>query len=460
MTSEIRQLFGTDGIRGVAGEFPLTGESTFCIGRALGHNLLRANPKPRVVTGQDTRESSRWIADSIAAGLHSCGAEVHSAGVITTPGVAYLARSRKFDAGVVVSASHNPWMDNGIKVFSGDGFKLPDARELAIEKEIFLLLQTATGPRQEATGISSVPGEHGLRSAYIEWLSSQIKTDLSGLRVLVDCANGAATAEAPELFRACRVQATFVHSSPDGKNINEGCGALHPQAVAQRIAESNGAFDLGITFDGDADRALFSDAGGNVVNGDAVLLLIARDMHTRGLLAGDTVVATTMSNMGLEIALSRCGIRMLRANVGDKYVLEQMIKVRATLGGEQSGHVIFRDGEATTGDGLLTALRVMDVMVRNGQPLAELIADLKVFPQRIQNVRVREKIPLDRVPEVKRAIDAAEKELDGNGRIVVRYSGTEALARVMVEAESEEKMNTITDGIAGAIRMALGNQIP
>jgi len=460
MTSEIRQLFGTDGIRGVAGEFPLTGESTFCIGRALGHNLLRANPKPRVVTGQDTRESSRWIADSIAAGLHSCGAEVHSAGVITTPGVAYLARSRKFDAGVVVSASHNPWMDNGIKVFSGDGFKLPDARELAIEKEIFLLLQTPTGPRQEATGISSVPGEHGLRSAYIEWLSSQIKTDLSGLRVLVDCANGAATAEAPELFRACRVQATFVHSSPDGKNINEGCGALHPQAVAQRIAESNGAFDLGITFDGDADRALFSDAGGNVVNGDAVLLLIARDMHTRGLLAGDTVVATTMSNMGLEIALSRCGIRMLRANVGDKYVLEQMIKVRATLGGEQSGHVIFRDGEATTGDGLLTALRVMDVMVRNGQPLAELIADLKVFPQRIQNVRVREKIPLDRVPEVKRAIDAAEKELDGNGRIVVRYSGTEALARVMVEAESEEKMNTITDGIAGAMRMALGNQIP
>jgi len=460
MTSEIRQLFGTDGIRGVAGEFPLTGESTFCIGRALGHNLLRANPKPRVVTGQDTRESSRWIADSIAAGLHSCGAEVHSAGVITTPGVAYLARSRKFDAGVVVSASHNPWMDNGIKVFSGDGFKLPDARELAIEKEIFLLLQTPTGPRQEATGISSVPGEHGLRSAYIEWLSSQIKTDLSGLRVLVDCANGAATAEAPELFRACRVQATFVHSSPDGKNINEGCGALHPQAVAQRIAESNGAFDLGITLDGDADRALFSDAGGNVVNGDAVLLLIARDMHTRGLLAGDTVVATTMSNMGLEIALSRCGIRMLRANVGDKYVLEQMIKVRATLGGEQSGHVIFRDGEATTGDGLLTALRVMDVMVRNGQPLAELIADLKVFPQRIQNVRVREKIPLDRVPEVKRAIDAAEKELDGNGRIVVRYSGTEALARVMVEAESEEKMNTITDGIAGAIRMALGNQIP
>ena len=456
MTSEIRQLFGTDGIRGVAGEFPLTRESTFSIGRALGHDLLRVNPKPRVVTGQDTRESSPWIADSVAAGLASCGVEVQSAGVITTPGVAYLARSRKFDAGVVVSASHNPWADNGIKVFSGDGFKLPDARELAIEKEIFSLLQTPMEPEQEIVGVSSVPGEHGLRVAYIEWLAAQVNTDLSGLRVLVDCANGAATAEAPELFRARRVQATFVHSSPDGKNINEGCGALHPKAVAEKIAESNGAFDLGITFDGDADRALFSDATGRVVNGDAVLLLIARDMHTRRLLAGDTIVATTMSNMGLEIALSRTGIRMLRANVGDKYVLEQMMKTGVTLGGEQSGHIIFRDGEATTGDGLLTALRVMDAMVRSGRSLAELIADLKVFPQRIQNVRVRQKVPFDQIPEVKLAIEVAQKELNGNGRIVVRYSGTEALARVMVEAESEEKMNALTDGIAGAIKKTLG----
>jgi phosphoglucosamine mutase len=456
MTSEIRQLFGTDGIRGVAGEFPLTPESTFCIGRALGHDLLRKNEKPRVVIGQDTRDSSPWIADSVAAGLSSCGVEVHSAGVITTPGVAYLARSRKFDAGVVVSASHNPWTDNGIKVFSGDGFKLPDARELAIEREIFSLLKTPTEWKQQASGISSIPGEHSLRAAYIEWLAGEIKTDLSGLRVLVDCANGAATAEAPELFRACRVQATFVHSSPDGKNINEGCGALHPEAIAKRISDSKGSFDLGITFDGDADRALFSDASGRVVNGDAVLLMVARDMHSRALLAGDTVIATTMSNMGLEIALGRTGIRMLRANVGDKYVLEQMVKTGATLGGEQSGHIIFRDGDATTGDGLLTALRVMDVMVRAERPLAELIADLKVFPQRIQNVRVREKVPLEQVPEIKQAVESAQKELDGNGRIVVRYSGTEALARVMVEAESEEKMNALTDGIAGAIKAALG----
>ena len=456
MTSESRQLFGTDGIRGVAGAFPLSRESTFCIGRALGHDLLKLKSKPRVVIGQDTRESSRWIADSVAAGLASCGVEVHSAGVITTPGVAYLARSRKFDAGVVISASHNPWTDNGIKVFSGDGFKLPDARELAIEKEIFGLLQNQPA-RSEADGaFSSVPGEHSLRAAYIEWLAGTVKTDLGQLRVLVDCANGAATAEAPELFRACRVQATFVHASPDGKNINEGCGALHPENVAKRIAESRSSFDLGITFDGDADRALFSDANGRVVNGDAVLLVMARDMKERGSLASDTIVATTMSNMGLEIALKRSGIRMLRANVGDKYVLEQMMKTGATLGGEQSGHIIFRDGDATTGDGLLTALRVMDVMVRSGRSLADLISDLKVFPQRIQNVRVREKVPFEQVPEVRQAIESAERELDGNGRVVVRYSGTEALARVMIEAESEEKMNELTEGIAGAIRTALG----
>jgi len=382
---------------------------------------------------------------------------VHSSGVITTPGVAYLARSRKFDAGVVISASHNPWTDNGIKVFSGNGFKLPDSHELAIEREIFSLLQSPESHRvPDAKPAPTLPGEHGLRVSYIDWLAKNIHTDLSGLRVLVDCANGAATAEAPELFRACRIQATFMHAAPDGKNINHNCGALHPETIAKKIAEVKGAFDIGVTFDGDADRALFSDAAGRVVNGDAVLLLAARDMHTRGVLSGATVVATTMSNMGLEIALRESGIRMLRANVGDKYVLEEMMKTGATLGGEQSGHIIFRDGEATTGDGLLTALRVMEVMARSGRSLADLIGDLKVFPQRIQNVRVREKVPFDHVPEVKSAIEDAHRELDGNGRVVVRYSGTEALARVMVEAESEEKMNALTDGIAAAIKISLG----
>ncbi len=451
-------MFGTDGIRGVAGEFPLTDESTYLIGRALGHDLMRGRQRAQAVMGQDTRESSAWIADRVAAGLAAVGVDVHSAGVITTPGVAYLARSRGFAAGVVISASHNPWTDNGIKVFSEDGFKLTDARELAIEKEIFTLLAKPGAADDTAMKIArpSLPGETALRKAYIESLASSVASDLSGLRVLVDCANGAATAEAPELFRNLSVQATFTHVTPDGRNINEGCGALHPETLGRAVAEFGEKFDLGVTFDGDADRALFCDAEGRVVNGDGVLLLTARDLQARGKLAGSIVVATTMSNMGVEIALKNSGIRMLRADVGDKYVLEEMLKTGATLGGEQSGHIIFRDGDATTGDGLLTALRVMDVIVRSGESLAELVGDLKVFPQKIQNVRVREKIPFSQVPEVKRAIEAAERELDGNGRVVVRYSGTEALARVMVEAESEGKMRALTAGIAGEIQKALG----
>jgi phosphoglucosamine mutase len=290
------------------------------------------------------------------------------------------------------------------------------------------------------------------------------------LRVVVDTANGAAAAEAPALFRAVRVSTTFLHSAPDGQNINDNCGALHPETVAHYVAEnlasgaSSGAsggtfkerFDLGITFDGDADRALFCDAEGRVVNGDAVLLLAARAMQSRGTLANATVVATTMSNMGLELALKRSGIRMLRANVGDKYVLEEMQRIGATLGGEQSGHILFRDGDATTGDGLLTALRVMEIVAETGKPLADLISDLKVFPQTIRNVRVRVKTPFAEIPTVQAAIAAAERELDGNGREVVRYSGTEALARVMIEAESKEQMDRLAEAIVAAIRAELG----
>jgi phosphoglucosamine mutase len=453
-----RQWFGTDGIRGVAGEFPLTKESTYLIGRALGHDLVRATPKAQAVIGQDTRESSRWIADRVSEGLAAVGVDVHSAGVITTPGVAYLARSRKMAAGIVISASHNPWTDNGIKVFSGDGFKLPDSHELSIEKEIFALLQNPAAADDTALKIPrpSLPGEAELRHAYIESLVASVSSDVSKLRVLVDCANGAAAAEAPELFRTLGIQATFIHISPDGKNINEQCGALHPDTLGKTVAESKGKYDLGVTFDGDADRALFCDADGRVVNGDGVLLAAARDMKAQGKLRADTVVATTMSNMGLEIALRNSGIQMLRANVGDKYVLEEMLKTGATLGGEQSGHIIFRDGDATTGDGLLTALRLMDTIVRSGKPLSELVGDLKVFPQKIQNVRVREKVPFVQVPAIQLAIASAEKELDGNGRVVVRYSGTEALARVMVEAESEAKMQSLTSQIAGEIQKALG----
>jgi phosphoglucosamine mutase len=466
--TQTRQLFGTDGIRGVAGEFPLTPDSVYWIGRALAHDLVRVNAKPRVLIGQDTRISSRWIADRFLQGLASVGVTTRSAGVITTPGVAFLARSQGFDAGVVISASHNPWTDNGIKIFSRDGYKLPDARELAIEKEIFALLQdSASAPAADSTSgstseTSSLPGDESLRQAYVRWLAESVSSDLSRLRVVVDTANGAAAAEAPALFRAVRVNTTFLHSAPDGQNINDNCGALHPETVAHYVSEnlasgaSKARFDLGITFDGDADRALFCDAEGRVVNGDAVLLLAARAMQRRGTLANDTVVATTMSNMGLELALKRSGIRMLRANVGDKYVLEEMQRVGATLGGEQSGHILFRDGDATTGDGLLTALRVMEIVAETGKPLADLIADLKVFPQTIRNVRVRAKTPFAEIPAVQSAIAAAERELDGNGRIVVRYSGTEALARVMIEAESQEQMDRLAESIVAAIRAALG----
>jgi phosphoglucosamine mutase len=458
MTQPTRQLFGTDGIRGVAGKSPLTKRSTHLIGRALGHDLIRTNPQAKAVIGQDTRESSSWIADCVAEGLAAVGVDVHSAGVITTPGVAFLARSRGFAAGVVISASHNPWTDNGIKVFSGNGFKLSDERELAIEKEIFALLENPSAADDTALRVPapSLPGEAELRQAYIKSLAATVSSDLRTLRVLVDCANGAATAEAPELFRSLGIQATFVHVSPDGKNINEGCGALHPETLGKVVTRAAGQFDLGVTFDGDADRALFCDANGHVVNGDGVLLAAARDLHAQGKLKADTVVATTMSNMGLEIALRNSGIRMLRANVGDKYVLEEMLKTGATLGGEQSGHIIFRDGDSTTGDGVLTALRLMDIIVRSGKSLAELVGDLKVLPQTIQNVRVREKIPFAQVPAVQAAIDTAERELDGNGRVVVRYSGTEALARVMVEAKSEEKMQRLTSVIAAEIQKALG----
>ena len=360
---------------------------------------------------------------------------------------------------IVISASHNPWTDNGIKIFSGDGYKLPDARELAIEKEIFTLLQDSNEPPADSTPeVASLPGEDALRHAYVQWLADGVSADLSRLRVAADCANGAAAAEAPELFKALKVNVAFLHGTPDGQNINENCGALHPETVARFVAENRSRenFDIGITFDGDADRVLFCDASGRVVNGDAVLLLAARDMQSRGVLANATVVATTMSNMGLELALKRSGIQMLRANVGDKYVLEEMQRVKATLGGEQSGHILFRDGEATTGDGLLTALRVLEIMVRTGKPLADLISDLKVFPQTIRNVRVREKIPFAQIPAAQAAIAAAERELDGNGRVVVRYSGTETLARVMIEAESKEQMDRLAGAIVEAIQSALG----
>jgi phosphoglucosamine mutase len=446
----MRKLFGTDGIRAVAGEAPLDAKTIYAVGLALAHQVNGAHQHPRILLGMDTRQSSDWIAATITAGLIEGGAQVENAGVITTPAVAYLARSRGFSAGIVISASHNPWQDNGIKVFGSDGYKLPDETELGIESEIFRRLQDLQLP---AVGAAPAVNE-SYRADYEGFLRSAVPgLDLKGLHVILDCANGAASAIAPELFSHLGGKADLTHAAPDGRNINANCGALHPSVVAAEVKE-RGA-DLGVTFDGDADRAMFADAHGKVVNGDAVMLLAARDMKQRGLLRNGMVVATTMSNMGLEAALRSDGIRMLRAPVGDKYVLERMQQEQASLGGEQSGHILFPH-LATTGDGLLTALVVLDIVRRSGRPLHDLVADLKVFPQVIVNVRVREKKPLDQIETVAGTIRQAEEELADSGRVVVRYSGTEALARVMIEAESEEAMRRHADRIASAIRAELG----
>jgi phosphoglucosamine mutase len=447
----MKKLFGTDGIRGIAGHPPLDASTVYAIGLALAHTLASKAPFPRVLIGMDTRESSDWIAATLTAGLIAAGASVESAGVITTPAIAFLTHTHRFDTGIVISASHNPWQDNGIKLFGPDGYKLPDAIELAIEEEIFRQLAGLTTPPQQA--IPPAVNEAD-RAEYVRYLLAAVPgLSLNGRRVVIDCANGAASAVAPQLFADLGGEVVITHASPNGRNINEACGALHPGIIAAQVKHHNAS--MGITFDGDADRALFADENGCVVNGDAVLLVASRDLQARGVLTNSTVVATTMSNMGLEAALKRSGIQMLRAAVGDKYVLEQMIATGAALGGEQSGHIIFT-GRSTTGDGLLTALLLLDIVHRSGKSLAELVADLRVFPQVIVNVKVREKRPLEGIPTVAAAIRAAEAELADSGRVVIRYSGTEALARVMIEAESEPLMRHHADTIAAAIRTELG----
>jgi phosphoglucosamine mutase len=405
-----------------------------------------------VLLGRDTRESSPWIAAMLAAGLRETGARVESAGVVPTPAVAFLARTHGFQAGVVISASHNPWQDNGIKLFGGDGYKLADAVELAMEDEILHHASRSVAP--DPATLIPVEDNAALQADYIQFLLSCVPgLRLKGLRIVVDCANGAAAAVAPELFRRLGGDVILENIAPNGRNINLDCGALHPASVAAEVTV-RGA-DLGLTFDGDADRCMLAGSHNNVINGDAILLMAARDLKARGLLTGDLVVATTMSNMGLEAALRRSGIKMLRAPVGDRYVLEEMQKHNAALGGEQSGHILLPH-LATTGDGLLTALVVLDLIARTNKGIDELTEDLKVFPQVIVNVKVREKRPLEEILPVAVAIRAAKEELKDSGRVVIRYSGTEALARVMIEAESEEAMRRHAEAIAGAIRAELG----
>jgi phosphoglucosamine mutase len=445
-----KELFGTDGIRGVAGRYPLDEPTVYAFGVALGDDARKVDPErtPEILIGADTRESSPWLAETVAGGLESRGVRVRYAGVITTPGVAWLTRNGPFAAGVMISASHNPYQDNGIKVFGHSGFKLPDSEEDAIEQEIFALVKQVVEPRRRAIAVDET-----LDRQYLDYLASTVRTPFDGIRLIVDCGNGASYRLGPELFRRLGANVCTIGAEPDGRNINLGCGALHVERLAAKVV-ADGA-DFGVAFDGDADRAIFVSSSGKVVNGDGVLLAAGGALKAAGRLPGDTVVSTVMSNLGLEKALERAGIRMLRTQVGDKYVLEEMERIGARLGGEQSGHVIFRD-YATTGDGMLTALRILELAAESGKGLDELTADLAVYPQKLINIKVREKRPFDGMPLVASEIRSVERELDADGRVLVRYSGTELLARVMVEASDNERVEAGAGRIAEAIRREIG----
>jgi phosphoglucosamine mutase len=442
----MRQLFGTDGIRGTAGEYPLDRPTTFAVGVALAQWIGTNHLNPEVVLGMDTRESGPWIAEHVAGGLAQGGVRARNAGLITTPGLAFATKTGPFAAGVMISASHNPFQDNGIKIFDHSGFKLPDAQEHLLESHIFAW----TGSGKPASP-QKVAVDEGLDRAYIEHLTSTMPAGLSGMSIVVDGANGAATHLGPALFERLGAKVDCINCVPDGKNINLNCGALHVDELRKRVIETGAT--LGVAFDGDADRAMFVSHSGKIVDGDGVLLLAGRRLQTtRGL---KEVVSTVMSNLGLERALALHGIGMVRTPVGDKYVLEEMIKRDALLGGEQSGHVIFREF-ATTGDGLLTALRVCEAMQASGRDLDELTAELEIYPQLLVNVRVKERRPLEDMAKVQEEIRRMETEFGNTGRVVVRFSGTEPLARVMVEGPKLDRVEHFAESIAAAIRTELG----
>lgn len=445
-----KKLFGTDGIRGVAGEHPLDDRTVYATGKALGETLREFSSDPTVLVGMDTRESGPRLAGLLAAGLEDHGAGVTFAGVITTPGVAYLTAQKHFSAGVMISASHNSFEDNGIKIFGPAGYKLPDQEEKRIESIIFQLLRDDLAPRQAKLSVDAKACKQYLQ--YLRGIRRE-STAAALPRTVVDCANGAASWLAPRLFESLNVPADFIGADPDGRNINSDCGSLHLDALRARVIETGA--DLGIAFDGDADRALFVTQDGQAVNGDLVLLLAGEYLAERDRLTNNVVVTTVMANLGLEIALKERGIQMVRTPVGDKYVLEEMVRRDAALGGEQSGHIIFREF-ATTGDGLLTAFMMLEILVSSGCTLGELAKKLKVFPQTIKNVRVRDKPPIEEVPLLARAIAASERELGEQGRVVVRYSGTEPLARIMVEAEEDAQVEQHSSRLARLFEQQLG----
>ena len=443
------RLFGTDGVRGTAGEYPLDHETVARLGGALVRAMRGGGSGVRFIAGRDTRESGEWIERELARGIRSEGGQLTTAGVIPTPAVAYVAREMAYDAGLVISASHNPFQDNGIKVFSGRGEKFTETLERQVE-EIVADRSWAVG------GSADEPADRtDVIDAYIAHalLALPDPHRLGRLRIAVDTANGATTTVAPRLFDELGLDVHLIGASPDGRNINLECGSTHPESLARAVVEHG--CRLGVAFDGDGDRAILVDGAGRVVDGDAVLLMCGRHLKTLGRLKGNGLVATVMSNIGLELALRESGIEMVRCPVGDKYVMEEMIKRGLSLGGEQSGHIIFSE-HLFTGDGIVTALSVLRVMADTGRELADLASELVTYPQVLLNVRVREKRDLQTVPAVADAMKTVENQLAGNGRLLVRYSGTEPLLRVMIEGKDQQQIQGWAAQIVNTVKEHLG----
>jgi len=458
--SAARRLFGTDGVRGVANVYPMTAEMALQLGRALAY-LVRSGPhRHRIVVGKDTRLSGYMLEQAIASGICSMGVDVMLSGPLPTPGIAFLTESMRADAGVVISASHNPYQDNGIKFFSRDGFKLPDDLELRIERLVLDSGDDAGAEdfralRPTATRIGKAKRIDDAIGRYVVFLKSIFPKELTldGLTVVVDCAHGAAYHVAPAVLEELGAKVIPLGVKPDGKNINDGCGAVHPEGMAKAIAR-HGA-DLGLALDGDADRVILADERGRIVDGDAIMALVGRDLIRRGTLAKRTVVATVMSSLGLERSLAAVKGRVVRTSVGDRYVVDEMRRSGYNFGGEQSGHLIFLD-HVTTGDGVAAALNVLAVMRREGRPLSELARCFEPVPQSLVNVAVREKRPLDELPAVGRAIAAVERALGADGRVLVRFSGTENKVRVLVEGPDARRTQAQAEQIADELRKALG----
>ncbi len=446
------KLFGTDGIRGRANEWPMTPETALLVGRAVGYLFRNKEGRHRVLIGKDTRLSGYLLENAMASGLCSVGAEAMLVGPLPTPAIAFLTTDMRCDAGVVISASHNPYYDNGIKIFGRDGFKLSDELEAQIEDMV--LNGTISDFRVKDAEIGRAYRIEDAQGRYIVHLKNTFPKEftLEGLTIVLDCAHGAAYRVAPAVFEELGARVIKLGVSPNGLNINEGCGALHPELVSEAVRK-HGA-DLGIALDGDADRVIVVDEKGEIVDGDQIMALCAREMKEAGTLRGDAVVATVMSNMGLEKALEEMGLRLLRTKVGDRFVVEEMRRGGYNLGGEQSGHIIFLD-HATTGDGILAALQLLSVMKRRERPLSELASLMEKFPQVLINVKVKEKKPPEEIPGLPELVKKIEEKLGDEGRVLIRPSGTEPKYRVMLEGTDKEKIRTFAQEIAAHIARVL-----